>query len=124
MNRHLQSSPAVISPTPQAAMAWVLTDPQGSILEMSAGAERLFSVSQRPTRGRSIFLFFDIGRQDLMRDATEAALGRTLTVSTRLRPKERRPVTVRLRIEPQSETRIVLANLIWTVLPVPETGRL
>jgi PAS domain-containing protein len=124
MNRHLQSSPAVIAPTPHAAMVWVLTDPQGSILEMSAAAERLFSVSQRSTRGRSVVLFFDINRQDLMRDVTAAALGRAVTVSTRLRPKERRHVTVRLRIEPQSKAPIVLANLIWTVLRVPETGRL
>ena len=105
-------------------MAWVLTDPQGSVLEMSAAAERLFSVTQRSTRGRSIFLFFDIDRQVLMRDATGAALGKAVTVSTRLRPKERRPLTVRLRIEPQSGTQTVLANLIWTVLPVPEAGRL
>ncbi len=123
MNRHLERLPAVIPLTPDAAMAWVLTDARGSVLEMSAAAERLFCVSKRPTRGRSIFLFFDVGRQNLMRDAMAAALGRTVTVSTRLRPKERRRVAVCLRIEPQPGTPAVLANVIWTVETAPETHR-
>jgi PAS domain-containing protein len=123
MNRHLERLPAVIALTPVAAMAWVLTDARGSILEMSAAAERLFCVTKRSTRGRSIFLFFDIGRQDLMRDAMAAALGRAVTVSTRLRPKERRRVSVCLRIEPQSASTAVLANIIWTVEPGPATPR-
>jgi hypothetical protein len=94
---------------------WVRTDPQGYILDMCPAAERLFGLKRRGATARSIYLFFDVGRQNVMRGVRTAACGRSVTVATRFRPIQRKPFVVCIRIEPDSDA--ALPNLVWTIEP-------
>ena len=78
--------------------SWLVTDPQGVILDASPEAARLLSGTRRGLQQRSLIVFFEQEREAWRAAMTRASLGDRVTRSGRLRPKERRPITVRARI--------------------------
>jgi hypothetical protein len=80
---------------------------------MCPAAERLFGLKRRGATARSIYLFFDVGRQNVMRVVRTASFGHSVTVATRFRPRERKPFIVCVQVQPDSDA--ALANLVWTI---------
>ena len=84
-----------------AVLVW--TDRQGWILDGTATAGSLLNISVPPRERRRISLFFVRDRPVLMKLMEEAARGHGGTVETILRPRERRPVPVFVRLLPEAE---------------------
>lgn len=83
---------------PRASPAWVISDERGIILDASAEAARLLNGSRRGLQQRSLILFFDDDRAGWHSAVARACSGERVVRSGRLRPKERRPVTLSVEI--------------------------
>jgi len=78
----------------------VVTDTSGSILTASAEAATLLGLTPKKLVGRSLYLFFDRDRTAALRSARLAAAGQPVApLQLRVRPRERRPLPVRLSIQ-------------------------
>ena len=91
---------------------WVATDYDGTILETSTLGARLLSGTHRGLLRRNLLVFFE---QD--RDAWRSAMGRAsagerVFRAGRLRPKERRPLMVRVEVERTADA--TRPMLLWT----------
>jgi CheY-like chemotaxis protein len=84
---------------PPSCDVWVVTDAQGTILDASQQGARLLSATVRGLMRRSLIVFFEHDRDHWHGAMTRASAGERVTLSGRLRPKERRPVAVRVAIE-------------------------
>ena len=101
----------------QEAETWVVTDRQGLIIDSSALGARLLSGTIRGLHHRNLLMFFEQDR-DGWRDAMmRAAEGERVLRSGRLRPKERRPIGVRVEIEKTATD--TPPALLWNFLPAP-----
>jgi CheY-like chemotaxis protein len=81
-----------------AAEPWLVTDPAGQILEISEAAVQLLNLSARGARGRNLLAFFAENRPKLMTELLRAAEGIIIDRTTVLRPRDRRPVHVRIDV--------------------------
>lgn len=91
---------------------WVVTDNDGTILETSALGARLLSGTHRGLQRRSLIVFFEQDRDTWRAAMTRASAGELVFRSGRLRPKERRPLMVRVQIEKTSDA--ARPMLLWT----------
>jgi CheY-like chemotaxis protein len=94
---------------------WVVTDAAGTILEASPLAARLLSGTPRGLLRRSLTVFFEHDRDAWTAAMTRASAGERVFRSGGLRPKERRPVSVRVEIEKVPD--VAPPVLIWTFHP-------
>lgn len=85
-------------PAPRASSAWVISDERGIILDASAEAARLLNGSRRGLQQRNLIIFFDDDRAAWQNALARACSGERVVRSGRLRPKERRPVTLSVEI--------------------------
>jgi CheY-like chemotaxis protein len=83
--------------------AWVVTDCQGFILDASREGAAVLSGTPRGLLQRNLLIFFDQDRDAWREAMARAGEGDRVVRSGRLRPRERRPVRVRARIEAASE---------------------
>ena len=91
--------------------AWIVTDLQGLILDVSPEAASMLSGTARGLQHRSLLIFFDQDRA-VWRDAMlRAGRGERILRAGRLRPKERRPITVRAEILPTRDD--MPPALVW-----------
>ena len=81
-------------------LSWVMTDRQGLILDVSDEAARLLSGTARGLLHRSLIVFFEQDREGWEQAMARAKRGGRVFRVGRLRPKERRPVPVRVEIVP------------------------
>jgi DNA-binding NarL/FixJ family response regulator len=91
---------------------WVVTDNDGSILETSALGARLLSGTHRGLQRRNLIVFFEQDRDAWRIAMSRAATGERVFRSGRLRPKERRPLTVRVQVEKTLDG--ARPMLLWT----------
>lgn len=91
---------------------WVVTDNDGTILETSALGARLLSGTHRGLQRRNLIVFFEQDRDAWRAAMTRASAGELVFRSGRLRPKERRPLTVRVQIEKTADA--ARPMLLWT----------
>lgn len=82
----------------EPSLHWVITDPYGLILDASAESGRLVNLCPAHLVGRSLLTFFDGGRADLIRLLQEVAGGLIAEWQGRIRPRDRRPLPVRVEI--------------------------
>jgi two-component system, NtrC family, response regulator GlrR len=102
---------AMARPAPSDSNPWLVTDANGVILEASTTGARLLSASPRGLQRRNLLIFFEQEREAWRDAMTRAAVGERVCRSGRVRPKERKPVMVRVEIakaEPRSSS-----DLIW-----------
>ena len=103
--------------SPQQPAVWtVYTKTDGRILRFNAGAGQLLNTGERWATGRDLLAFFDENRRELkVAMHLAASTGDTAEVVARLRPRERRPFRVRVRIARRSveDGR----ELEWTIAP-------
>ena len=80
------------------AVNWVVTDIYGVLLGASPGAAEMLNLTISGLRSRQLLMFFD-GERDLWRGALKAA-GAGLVVEREgtIRPREKRPMRVRVDI--------------------------
>jgi DNA-binding response OmpR family regulator len=102
---------AMSAPEPLESDPWLVTDTNGIILEASMPGARLLSATPRGLQRRNLLIFFEQER-DAWRDAmTRASVGERVFRAGRVRPKERKPLMVRVQIakaEPQTSS-----ELLW-----------
>ena len=101
--------------------AWIVTDQQGTMMEISGPGHRLLNLSARGALGRALPPFFDGDRHQVFADMVQAAEGRIVQRQVVLRPRDRRPFQVHFEIcrEPLPPTSPM--RLRWRIEPIPAT---
>ena len=100
-----------------AVQAWIVTDDAGMILEISAPAHRLLNLSARGALGRNLTAFFSQERHRVVSDLGRAADGQIVQRDTVLRPRDRRPVRVRVEIAREKDALVRTPRLRWVIEP-------
>ena len=95
----------------------VVTDLAGRIQEISRQGARLLNGTARGLFQRNLITFFDAGREVWQDAVRRASAGETVELTGRLRPKERRPLTVTVNIS--SRTCAAGITLEWSIAPLP-----
>ena len=83
----------------------------GEIAMASQGAAALLHISATSLRRRAVDQFFDGNRRQLFTTLDRVARGHADVFSAVLRPRERRPVPVSVRVEPDP---LNAALAVWT----------
>ena len=96
--------------------AWILTDPQGFILDANALAEELLEIRRPRLINCRWYYFLDRNREDSIEAAQAAFCGYRISLIARLRPREHKPFDIRLTVQPTDTTRV--PNLAWTIARV------
>ena len=104
-----------------AAQAWIVTDPAGVVLEISGPAHRLLNLSARGALGRNLTAFFSQDRHRVVADLARAVDGQIVERDSVLRPRDRRPIRVRLEIAREKDAVARSARLRWVLEPEPPT---
>jgi CheY-like chemotaxis protein len=110
------------TPTGADLDAWIVTDDTGEILEISGPGHRLLNLSARGALGRTLLPFFDGDRQQLSVDLRRACAGEVVARSALLRPRDRRPFPVRLRLVVEAPTDLHRTRVRWGVEPETPSG--
>ena len=97
----------------------VVTDLCGRIRDVSSQGARLLNVTPRGLFQRNLVTFFDAGREIWQDAVRRASAGESVELTGRLRPKERRPVSVSVRII--SRTGAAGISLEWSIAPLPHS---
>ena len=97
----------------------VWTTFNGEITLASQGAASLLHLSATSLRRRAVDRFFDGNRRQLFTSLDRAARGHADVFDAVLRPRERRPVPVSVRVEPDPLNG-ALAVWTFTVAPVAQ----
>lgn len=82
----------------ESPRCWFISDPSGTILDLSAEAAAALNGTVRGLEGRSLITFFEQGRDEWRRAMIRASLGERVVLRGRLRPRERRPIAVSVAI--------------------------
>lgn len=109
------SEPALLTAT--AAQAWVVTEASGVVVEISGPAHRLLNLSARGAMGRNLTAFFSQDRHRLVADLSRAVDGQIVQRDTILRPRDRRPVAVRIEIAREKDAGSQMPRLRWVIEP-------
>lgn len=108
------TEPAAIAS--MATQAWVVTDGDGVIVEISAAAHRLMNLSARGALGRNLTAFFSQDRHRIVADLARAVDGQIAQRDTVLRPRDRRPVRVRVEIAREKDASRA-TRIRWVIEP-------
>lgn len=100
--------------------AWVVTNREGSILEISGPAHRLLNLSARGALGRNLTAFFTQDRHYVLNGIARAADGQVVERETVLRPRDRRPFPVRIEICRDTDEHASDERLRWVLEPLPQ----
>lgn len=102
----------------QQQEAWLVTDPEGVVLETSVEGHRLLNLSARGALGRNLTAFFSEDRHRIIADLARAGDGAIIHGEAKLRPRDRRPFHVQFEIalEPTSDQRD--RRLRWLIEPI------
>ena len=79
-------------------VSWVMTDAQGMLLEASREAAEMLNLSATGLRRRQLVVFFDGERDHWLQALRAAAAGLTVDCEGAVRPRDKRPVRVRVEI--------------------------
>jgi CheY-like chemotaxis protein len=101
--------------------AWIVTDPEGIVLETSAEGHRLLNLSARGAMGRNLTAFFSEDRHRIIADLARASDGAIVQRAARLRPRDRRPFHVHFEITRETTTDPRDRRLRWVLEPAPKT---
>jgi hypothetical protein len=98
----------------------VVTDVSGRILRASDDGARLLNGSTRGLFQRNLLTFFDAGREAWHDAVRRASGGDTVELTGRLRPRERKPLPVSVRIVSRAGTAGVI--LEWSIARLRRDG--
>ena len=80
------------------AVSWVVTDAYGMLLEASPEAAEMLNLTTTGLRWRQLLVFFDGGREHWLQALRAAAAGLMIDREGALRPRDKRPLRVRVEI--------------------------
>lgn len=98
--------------------AWIVTDDRGVMLEISGPGHQLLNLSARGALGRALPPFFDGERHQIFIDMARATEGHVAQREAQLRPRDRRPFTVRVEVAREPTTSGTAPRLRWVLEPV------
>lgn len=101
--------------------AWLVTDDRGIVMEISGPGHRLLNLSARGALGRNLTAFFAGDRHLVFGDMARALDGQVVERQIQLRPRDRRPVTLRYEVARESSNGTSLPRLHWTFEPLAST---
>jgi hypothetical protein len=93
--------------------ARIITDRYGRIVETCGSAASLLNVSARALWGRQLPLFVADRRPEIQAQLDVAARGHEVVLDTVLRPRDRKPMYVTIRLRPYGHD--VPAEVEWTI---------
>jgi PAS domain-containing protein len=99
--------------------ATIITTITGVIEWVDPLAARLLNVSARACLGRDLYQFFAADRLTLRASARQATLGDTIESEARIRPRDKRPVAVALRLAMDSNAEGSLRWIFTVQEPLP-----
>jgi DNA-binding response OmpR family regulator len=102
--------------------AWVVTDREGCVVEISGPAHRLLNLSARGALGRNLTAFFTQDRHYVLNGIARAADGQVVERESVLRPRDRRPFPVRIEISRDTDEHASVERLRWILEPLPPNG--
>lgn len=102
--------------------AWVVTDRQGTVVEISGPAHRMLNLSARGALGRNLTAFFSQDRPYVMSGIARAADGQVVQRESVIRPRDRRPFPVRVEISPELSNGGPVTLLRWVLEPANGSG--
>ena len=111
--RQLTSSARVV---PVPAEAVVRTSASGVIHWVNPAAARMLNIGERAACGRSLLTFFNGGRDRLALELLRASSGQVCEFEASLRPRERKPLNVRLDLAVPEDGGA--GELEWLITPV------
>jgi PAS domain-containing protein len=95
---------------------WLLTETDGRIVEASTAATEAIRLSITRVVGRNALVFFQRDRSRIALELRRAALGLfASSFNVSLRPRDRRPVSMLLTLDPTTDGRVR-----WSLLPATE----
>ena len=115
VGRFLDPSRRASMPSP----ATIITDTSGQIVSANAAAGRLLNLSARGMKDRSLLAFFAPNRDRIAAQMRRAVDGQIVQENAGLRPRDRKPFTVRVDISATPFERG--GALEWRLEPVTET---
>lgn len=98
----------------------VITDTAGHIVSANAAAARLLNLSTRGMRDRSMLAFFAPGRERIAAQMRRAVEGRIIQETATLRPRDKKPFSVRVDISAAPFERG--GALEWVLEPISEAN--
>ncbi|MGH9370827.1 MAG: response regulator [Vicinamibacterales bacterium] len=98
--------------------AWIVTDDRGMMLEISGPGHRLLNLSARGALGRNLTSFFAGERYQVFGDMARALDGQVSQREAQMRPRERRPFSVRFEVCREPSTGNAAQRLRWTIEPI------
>ena len=90
----LESDPSISIP----GVSWVVTDACGTLLEASPEAAEMLNLTTNGLRWRQLLVFLDGGREHWLQALRAAAAGLMVDREGALRPRDKRPLRVRVEI--------------------------
>jgi CheY-like chemotaxis protein len=99
---------------------WIVTDPGGEILDLSADAAALLNISVRGALGRDLTAFFTENRSGMLQDLLRAAEGTIIQQANTLRPRDRRPMKIRVDVSALPHVRGQRDQIQWMLYPTDE----
>jgi len=94
----------------------IITDSTGHIVSANSTAARLLNLSARGMRDRSLLAFFAPGRERMAAQLRRAVEGHVVQETATMRPRDRKPFTVRVDISAAPFERG--GSLEWTFEPI------
>jgi hypothetical protein len=98
-------------------MNWITTDEVGYILALSAAAAQFLNMSPREALGQRLPLLTTEDRSKLITLVRQGAAGRSIGRLHTLKPRQRRPVTMRLDVSWLPDDHGDRVRLHWIVSP-------
>ena len=98
--------------------AWIVTDDRGVMIEISSPGHRLLNLSARGALGRNLTAFFGADRHHIFGDMSRALDGQIAHRQAILRPRDRRPFSVRFEICREPGEGSSLPRLRWLLEPL------
>lgn len=108
--------------TPPDSDAWVVTDREGIVVEISGPAHRLLNLSARGALGRNLTAFFTQDRHYVLNGIARASDGQVVERESVLRPRDRRPFPVRIEICRDTDVNASAERLRWILEPLHPNG--
>ena len=101
--------------------AWIVTDDRGVMLEISEPGCRLLNLSARGALGRNLPAFFAADRHQVFSEMARALDGHVAQRDAQIRPRDRRPFSIRYEICREPSTDNAVPRLRWTIEPISNT---
>ena len=101
-------------PSPSRDTCWIISDLAGRVLYAGGNLRRFFNLSHRAMIGRDVYVFIDKDREYVHRSTMALTTNVTIERDLVIRPRDRKPVLVRVMIATHPEN----PSFLWHFSPI------